>query len=160
MELNVINNFLAAIYHYNKMASVIQSSIRSNDITCAVGDSDPDLSSYVNNCHHAYIYTSCNHSLPLTVSMPLTFVLCRKSAPKLSHSSCTRSLCPKQAASRTAVQPSWGKGAIVNCYTANRRGVSGVWHRVFRMLRVIAKPHHLTLAVNCICVGVSLDWTS
>ena len=33
--------FLAAIYHDNKMVSVIQSSLRSHDIMCAAGDSDP-----------------------------------------------------------------------------------------------------------------------
>ena len=49
---------------------------------------------------------------------------------------------------------------MVNCYTTNRRGVSGVWHSVFRMSRVIAKPQHLTLTVNCICVGASFDWRS
>ena len=37
-----------------------------------------------------YMHNSLNHSLPLTVCMALTFILCRKSAPKVSHSSCTR----------------------------------------------------------------------
>ena len=82
------------------------------------------LSSYVNNCHihHAHIHNSFNHSLPLTVCMALTFFLCRKSAPKVSHSSCTRSLCPQRDASRTAVQPSWGKGSTVDC-----EPTEGVW---------------------------------
>ena len=41
-----------------------------------------DLSSYVNYCHihHAHIHNSFNHSLPLTVCMPLTFFLCRTSS--------------------------------------------------------------------------------
>ena len=29
------------------------------------------------------------------------------------------------------------EGAIVDCGTANRRGVSGVWHKVFRKSRVL-----------------------
>ena len=37
-----------------------------------------------------YMHDSLNHSLPFTVCMTLTFFLCRKSAPKVSHSSCTR----------------------------------------------------------------------
>ena len=57
-----------------------------------------------------YMHNSLNHSLPLTVCMALTFILCRKSAPKVSHSSCTRPLWPKRAAARTAVTPSWGRG--------------------------------------------------
>ena len=116
-----------------------------------------DLSSYVNNSHvlHAYIHNSVNHSLPLTVCMALTFFLCRKSAPKVSHSSCTRSSWPYRAASRTAVQPSWGKGAIVDCDTTNRRGESGVQHKAFRNSRYITKPQHLTLTINCICLGAS-----
>ena len=58
-----------------------------------------------------HMYNSLNHSLSLTVCMVLTFFLCRKSAPKVSHSSCTRSLWPYLAASRMAVLPSWGEGA-------------------------------------------------
>ena len=82
------------------------------------------LSSYVNNNHvqHAYIHNSFNYSLSITFYKVLTFFLCRKSAPKISHSSCTRSSWPYRAASRTAVQPSWGKGAMVDCDTTNRRG--------------------------------------
>ena len=103
--------------------------------------SSGDLSSYVKkSCHaqHVYIHTSLNHSLPFTVCMALTFFLCRKSAPKVSHSSCTRSSWPYRAASRTAVQPSWGKGAIVDfCDTTNRRGVSGVRHKAFRKSRLL-----------------------
>ena len=41
-----------------------------------------------------YMHNSLNHSLPLTVCMALTFFLCRMSAPKVSHSSCTRPLWP------------------------------------------------------------------
>ena len=41
-----------------------------------------DLSSYVHYCHihHAHIPNSFNHTLPLTVCMPLTFFLWRKSS--------------------------------------------------------------------------------
>ena len=70
-----------------------------------------------------YMYTSLNHSLPLTVCMALTFFLCRKSAPKVSHSSCTRLWWPQKAATRTAVQPSWGRA----CKT-------GLWHKPHRKL--------------------------
>ena len=52
-----------------------------------------------------------NHSLPHTVCMVLTLFLCKKSALKFSHSSRTRSLRPWKAASRTAVLPSWERGA-------------------------------------------------
>ena len=41
-----------------------------------------------------YMHSSLNHSLPLVVCMDLTFFLCRKSASKVSHSSCTISLWP------------------------------------------------------------------
>ena len=119
-----------------------------------------DLSSYAKSCHvqHVYIHNSFNHSLPFTVCKALTFFLCRKSAPKVSHSSCTRSSWPQRAATRTAVQPSWGKGATVDCDTTNRRGVSGVWHKVFRKSWSVAKLQHLTLlTIKCICVGVSFD---
>ena len=57
-----------------------------------------------------HMHNSLNHSLPLTVCMALTLFLCRKSAPKVSHSSCTRSLWPLKAASWTAVLPSWERG--------------------------------------------------
>ena len=85
---------------------------------------------------------TCRHSqfsqpFTATYCIGLTLFLCRESAPKVSHSSCTRSLWPRSAASRTAVQPSWGKGAIVDCDTTNRRGVSGVWHKVFIKSRLL-----------------------
>ena len=57
-----------------------------------------------------YIHNSLNPSLPFAVCIALTFFLCRMSAPKVSHSSCTRSSWPYRAASRTAVQPSWRRG--------------------------------------------------
>ena len=52
------------------------------------------------------MHNSLNHSLPLTVCMALTFFLYKRSAPKVSHSSCTTSLWPLKAESRRAVQPS------------------------------------------------------
>ena len=32
-----------------------------------------------------------------------------------------------------------------------------MWHKVVRKSRVIAKPRHLTLTMNCICVGAFFD---
>ena len=81
-------------------------------------------------------------------TMALTFLTCRKSAPKVSHSSCTRSLCPWQDATRTAVQPSWGKGAIVDCDLA------------VLTYSILLEPRNIQLqpsTINFICVGVSFD---
>ena len=104
--------------------------------------SSGELSSYANkSCHvqHVYIHNSFNHSLSLTVCIALTCFLCRKSASKVSHSSCTRSSWPYRAASRMAVQPSWRKDAIVDCDTTNKCEVGtvfsksrfnhSIWHR-------------------------------
>ena len=57
-----------------------------------------------------HMHNSLNHSLQLKVCMALTLFLCRKSASKVSHSSCTRPLWPLWAATRTAVQPFWWRG--------------------------------------------------
>ena len=57
-----------------------------------------------------HMHNSLNHLLSLTVCMALTLFLCRTSAPKFSHSSCTRSLWPSRPANWTAVLPFWGRG--------------------------------------------------
>ena len=64
-----------------------------------------------------HMHNSLNHLLPLTVCMVLTLFLCRRSAPKVSHSSCTRCLWPLRAARRTAVSPFWGRGCKIRRYS-------------------------------------------
>ena len=94
---------------------------------------------------HSTIHSHLQSALPSPSS-------CAGSLPQRSHTALA--LGPhghiEQQAERQSSHPE-GKGTIVDCDTTNRRGVGGVWHTVFRMSRVIAKPQHLTLTVNCIC---------
>ena len=49
------------------------------------------------------------------------------------------------------------KGPIVDDDTTNKRGVSGLGHKVLRKSGLAAKHQHLTWTINCICVGASSD---